>query len=338
MAVGLVLAMGLLTAGIWLTIHVWLTVFAAILLAVFLGTLATWVSRLTRLPRVWSVVVVAVALLGLAALGSWLLVPRATEQFSQLANRLPLAFEKFESWIDARGLSRFLPQKMPPVSELSGSAGKAASKAAAFFSVSVEAVTNFFVIMFLGLYLAAAPRVYVNGFVQLFPIPNRPRAHDVMGKLGDNLGHWLLGQMVSMTVVGTLIGVGLTILGVPLGLALGVLAGLFNFIPFIGSLISAVPAVLLAFLVSPWHPLYVIGVYVLVNSVIESHVLVPLIQRYAVNLPPALAVIALLLMGKLFGFMGLLLAIPTATTLLLLIKTVYLEDVLGDTSLESKSK
>lgn len=119
-------------------------------------------------------------------------------------------------------------------------------------------------------------------------------------------------------------------LGIPLGLALGVLAGLFNFIPIVGSLLSAVPAVLLAFLVSPWHPLYVIGVYVLVNTVIEGHVLVPLIQRYAVNLPPAVALVSLLLLGKLFGFLGLLLAIPMATTGLVLVQSIYVEDVLGD--------
>ena len=206
----------------------------------------------------------------------------------------------------------------------------AAAKAATFFSLSVGAVADFFVIIFLGIYLAAAPEMYVNGLVRLFPIPRRPRVRVVLEKLGTNLGHWLWGQMLSMAVVGTLIGIGLTVLRVPLGLALGVLAGLLNFIPIVGSLVSAIPAILLAFLVSPWHPVYVVGLYVLVNTVIESHLLMPLIQRHAVNLPPAVAVIALLLMGKLFGFLGLLLAIPAATALLVLVKTVYLENVLGD--------
>jgi len=166
--------------------------------------------------------------------------------------------------------------------------------------------------------------------LRLFPVAHRERAGEVIDKLGSNLGNWLLGQLVSMTVVGTLIAIGLSVLGIPLGLALGVLAGLLNFIPIVGSLLSAVPAILLAFLVSPWHPVYVIGLYVLVNTVIESHLLVPLIQRYAVNLPPAVAIVALLLLGKLFGFLGLLLAIPMATTFLVLTKMVYIEGVLGD--------
>lgn len=330
MTVGLVLAVGLLVALIWLSIKVWLAVFAGVLLAVFFRTLATGVSKLTHLPTTWALVLVLVALLGLAVLGSWLLAPRLGEQFRELAHRLPAAVEQIQQHISQSGWSRYLPQKLPPASELSSSAGKFAANAAAFFSLSVEAVATFFVILFLGIYLAAAPQVYLNGLTRLFPLSKRERVRDILDKVGVTLGRWLLGQMLSMTVVGTLIAVGLTLLGVPLGLALGVLAGLLNFIPIIGSLLSALPAVLLAFLVSPLHPVYVIGLYVVVNTGIESHLLVPLIQRYAVKLPPALAVIALFLMGELFGFLGLLLAIPLAATALVLVKHIYVQDVLGE--------
>jgi predicted PurR-regulated permease PerM len=328
--VGLLLGVGLLVAGIWLSIQVWLAVFAGILLAIFLKTLSLWVRKVTRLPRIWSLVTVLLALLGLMALAGWLIGPKAVEQFSQLADRLPKALEKIQHHAAESGWGKFLPQKLPPASELTNTAGKVAAHAATFFSLSVEAVTSLFVVIFLGIYLAAAPDVYVKGLLRLFPVAHRERAGEVIDKLGSNLGNWLLGQLVSMTVVGTLIAIGLSVLGIPLGLALGVLAGLLNFIPIVGSLLSAVPAILLAFLVSPWHPVYVIGLYVLVNTVIESHLLVPLIQRYAVNLPPAVAIVALLLLGKLFGFLGLLLAIPIATTFLVLTKMVYIEGVLGD--------
>lgn len=328
--VGLLLAVGLLVAGIWLSIQVWLAVFAGILLAVFLRMLSAKVTGLTHLPRVWALVVVLLSLLGLLALGGWLVGPKAADQFSQLADRLPKAVEHLRQHAAQQGWDRFLPQKLPAGAEVTNAAGKMAGNAARFFKVSVGAITSFFLIIFLGIYLAAAPEMYVNGLVRLFPIPRRQRAREVIDKVGDNLGHWLLGQLVSMLVVGTLIAIGLSVLGIPLGLALGVLAGLFNFIPIVGSLLSAVPAVLLAFLVSPWHPLYVVGVYVLVNTVIEGHVLVPLIQRYAVNLPPAVALVSLLLLGELFGFLGLLLAIPLATTALVLVQSVYVEDVLGD--------
>jgi predicted PurR-regulated permease PerM len=338
MAVGVVLAVGLLVAVIWLSIKVWLAIFAGILLAVFFRTLAAWVSQVTRLPPVWALVVVLLVLLGLATLGGWLLAPKLGEQFSELGRRLPAAIEQIQQRLSQSGWSRYLPQKLPPASELASSVGKLAGNAAAFFSLSVEAVATFFVIVFLGIYLAAAPQVYLNGLVLLFPVSRRGRVRQILDKVGTTLGHWLLGQLVSMTVVGTLIAIGLTLLGIPLGLALGVLAGLLNFIPIIGSLLSALPAVLLAFLVSPLHPVYVIGLYVVVNAGIESHLLVPLIQRYAVNLPPAVAVVALFLMGELFGFLGLLLAIPLAATLLVLVKAIYVQDVLGDKSSQSGRK
>ena len=332
LTIGVLLAVGLLLVLIWRSARVWLAVFAGILFAVFLSTLSRWVSRITHLPRGWALAIVLLALAGLGALGGWLVAPAVSEQFTELAQRLPKAIEHLQQHVGEIGGSRFL--KMPSSSELTSSAGKVVSSVGTFFSLSAEAVATFFVIVFLGIYLAASPQVYLNGLVHLFPISQRDRIRELIDKVGITLGNWLLGQMLSMVVVGTLIAGGLTLLGIPLGLSLGVIAGLLNFIPLVGSLLSAVPAVLLAFLVSPLHPLYVIGLYVVVNAGIESHLLVPLIQRYAVNLPPGLAVLGLFLLGELFGFFGILLAIPLTATLLVLVKTVYVRDVLGDSSLQ----
>ena len=330
LSVGLLLAVGLLVTILWLSIKVWLAGFAGVLLAVFFRALANWVTRVTHLRGTWALVVVLVGLLGLATLGGWLVAPRLSEQFTELTQRLPALTEKLHQRFTESGWSRYLPQQMPSASDLSSSAGKLASQATSFFKLSTEAVAIFFVIVFLGIYLAAAPQVYIQGLIQMFPPTKRERVRDILDQVGVTLGHWLLGQMISMTVVGTLIAVGLILLDVPLGLALGVLAGLLNFIPIIGAWVSAVPAVFLAFTVSPLHSLYVIFLYLVVNAGIESHLLIPLIQRYAIHLPPALAVVALFLMSELFGFFGVLLAIPMAATLLVLIKTIYLQDVLGD--------
>jgi predicted PurR-regulated permease PerM len=330
LAVGLVLVVGLLVVIIWLSIKVWLSVFAGVLLAVFFRTLANWVTKATHLRGAWALAAVLLVLVGLATLGGWLVAPKLSEQFTQLTQRLPALIDKLHERFAASGWGRYLPQQFPSATELSSSIGGVASRIASFSKISTEAVAIFFVIVFLGIYLAAAPQVYVNGVIRMFPPGKRERVRDILDQVGATLGNWLLGQMISMTVVGTLIGVGLTLLGVPLGLALGVLAGLLNFIPIIGAWLSAAPAILLAFLVSPLHPLYVIALYLVVNTGIESHLLIPLIQRYAINLPPALAVVALFLMSQLFGFLGVLLAIPAIATLLVLIKTIYLQDVLGD--------
>lgn len=336
LTIGVLLAVGLLLVLVWLSVRVWLAVFAGILWAVFLSTLSRWVSRITRLPRGWTLAIVLLAIAGLGTTGGWLVAPKVAEQFTELTDRLPKAIEHLQQRVLEIGGGRVL--KMPSSSELTSSAGKAFSHMGTFFSISADAVAMFFVIVFLGIYLAASPQIYLNGIVHLSPISQRNRVRELIEQIGITLGHWLLGQMLSMVVVGTLIAVGLTLLGIPLGLALGVLAGLLNFVPIVGSLLSAVPAVLLAFLVSPMHPLYVIGLYLVVNSGIESHLLVPLIQRYAVNLPPALAILGLFLMGELFGFLGILLAIPLTATVFVVIKTVYVRDVLGDPSLQGSNQ
>jgi predicted PurR-regulated permease PerM len=219
---------------------------------------------------------------------------------------------------------------------LPGEAGTALSWAGSFFAGTVWITTSLFLVVFVGIYFAFAPDSYVNGLIQLLPIRARKRAEDILFLLGTTLRKWLIGQLVSMTVVGVLIGVGLYMLGVPLSLTLGVLAGILDFIPIVGPLLSSVPAILLGFLISPLHALYVVILYIIVNTFIESYLLVPLIQRYAVRLPPALALIVLVLMGRLFGFLGVLLATPLAAAALVLIKMVYVEDVLGDRSREHR--
>lgn len=329
---GVLTAMALLWLMIWFSLHVWLIVFAGILFAIFLRGLAKWVSARSPLSPVWALAVVVVGLLALSGLVGWLVAPDAAEQLNQLVTEIPQTVDQLRQRLEGVGWVQFLEEKMPALSNWSKGSGKLLLQAGEFFSVGVQAVVGLGLILFLGLYLAAAPQVYIKGLIRLFPIPKRARVREILDEIGSTLRNWLLGQLLSMIVVGTLTGVGLKLLGSPMPIALGVLAGLFNFIPIVGPLVSAVPAVLLAFLAGPWNALYVVLLYVLVNGVIESHVIVPLVQRYAVSLPPALTVLALVLSGVLFGFLGVLLAIPLTATVFVLVKMAYVHDVLGDTA------
>ncbi|MGI8966651.1 MAG: AI-2E family transporter, partial [Limisphaerales bacterium] len=325
---GVVTAMALLWLLIWFSMNVWLIVFAGILLAIFLRGLANWVSKRTPLSPVWALVVVVVVLLALGALVGWLVAPDAAKQFNQLATELPQAVDQFRQRLQGLEWVRYLEEKLPALSNWGKGGEKLLSQAGGFFSVGLEAVTGLGLVLFLGLYLAAAPQLYLGGLVHLFPIPKRARVREILDEIGATLRNWLLGQLFSMVVVGILIGVGLKLIGIPLPIALGLLAGLFDFVPIIGALVSAIPAILLAFLIDPWHALYVVLLYLLVNSVIEGHVIVPLVQRYTVSLPPALTVLALVLLGVLFGFLGVLLAIPLTATAFVLVKMAYVHDVL----------
>ena len=336
--VGIVTAVGLLLLLVWFSVKIWLAVFAGILLAVFLRGLGDWVAARTRLPALWALALVVTGLLGVGALVGWLLAPDAVQQFHELADRLPKAIDQLNQRLLRIEWVRYLSDKLPAAPDLGAEGGKLFSKLGGFFAGGIQALTGLVLILFLGVYLAAAPDVYIGGLLHLFPASRRARIREVLGALGATLRNWLLGQLLSMVVVGILIGLGLKLLKIPLPVALGVLAGIFDFIPLIGPLFSAIPAVLLAFLIAPWQAVYVVALYLLVNTVIESHLIVPLIQRYTVSLPPALTVLALVLMGELFGFLGVLLAIPIAATLLVLVKMAYVQDVLGDQSTEESGQ
>jgi predicted PurR-regulated permease PerM len=144
----------------------------------------------------------------------------------------------------------------------------------------------------------------------------------------------MLGQLCSMALVGTLTGVGLWMLGVPLAFLIGILAGILDFVPIVGTIVSGIPAVLLAFLNSPLTAFYVVLLYIGIHQ-IEAHLIMPLIQQRAIALPPVITIVALVLFERVFGFMGLLLAAPIAATIMVLVKAIYVEDLLGDDALES---
>jgi predicted PurR-regulated permease PerM len=335
LAVGIVIAWLLLLVSIWYSARVLLMAFAGILLAVFLRGIGSWIGARIKVSAAWGVVIAALLLAGLLTATGWWLAPEIAEQFNELTEQLPKAIESASDRFRESGLMRYVPSQMIPADDAGPDAATVATRIAGFLTVTVEAITAILVILFVGIYLALTPEPYVEGAIKLFPVRMRARVGQVLDRLCCTLRYWLMGQIVAMTVVGTLVGVGLKLIGVPLALSLGVLAGLLDFIPIVGPLISAVPAVLLALLISPMHALYVVLLYVVVNTIIESNLVMPVVQRYAVALPPVLTIMALVLMGKLFGFLGLLLATPLAAAALVLIKMVYVGDVLGDRSAEN---
>jgi len=183
------------------------------------------------------------------------------------------------------------------------------------------------VIFFVGLYLAFDPDVYVRGVVRLFPINRRAEIKSALIASGDALRKWLIGQLGSMTVVGVLTGVGLAIAGVPLSLALGLVAGLLDFIPVIGPVVAIIPGIVLALSVDVHTAGWAAAVYIAVQQ-LENHVIVPLAQRWSVNLPPAVSVLSILTLGLLFGVPGVLFGMPLTVVLMVLIKRLYVEGAL----------
>jgi predicted PurR-regulated permease PerM len=193
----------------------------------------------------------------------------------------------------------------------------------------VDGLVALVIVIFTGVYLAAHPQPYIRGALRLFPIPRRQRIGEVLYAAGYTLRWWLFGQLLAMTVVGLLMGIGLAIIGVPLAFALGVVAGLFEFIPTIGPVIGLAPALVLALTQAPAMALWVLGLYGIVQT-IESYLLTPLVQQRVIHLPPVVTIVTQVFFGWTIGALGLLVAVPLVAVLMTVVQMLYVEDFLGD--------
>ena len=184
-------------------------------------------------------------------------------------------------------------------------------------------------VLVMAIYVAAQPKLYHDGLMHLFPRPARRRAGEVLTAVATSLRKWLLSQLIAMLVIGVVTTGVLMALGVKAAVPLGILAGLLEFIPMIGPIMSAVPAVAMGFVDSPEKALWVALAYTVIQFA-ENHLLIPILMKEGVDIPPALTIIAIALMGLVFGFLGMLVAVPLLAATMVVVKMLYVEDVVGD--------
>jgi predicted PurR-regulated permease PerM len=178
------------------------------------------------------------------------------------------------------------------------------------FALSIVGIVSAgLIVLFFGVYLAADPHTYVEIVARFAPKGRRRKAMENLYEMGDVLRRWLIGQGIAMALIGTMVYVGLLLLGVPNPFALALFAGLAGFLPYLGPIIGAVPMVLVAGGESLTLAAWVIGLYAIIQF-IESYLMTPLIQSRAVALPPAIVILSQLVFGAVFGFLGLALATP----------------------------
>lgn len=207
--------------------------------------------------------------------------------------------------------------------------GEAAQVIADVFRTTLGAVMNIAIVVFVGLYLAAAPTMYRDGFVRLFPHKRRERVTEILNQIGSTLWSWLLGRFASMAITGIGTGIGLAILGVPMPVILGGLTGLLTFIPNIGPAIGLAISLLVALPEGGTTAGLVVVVF-LVFQLLESYLITPLIQHHQVSIPPAVLIIWQVLLGVLVGFLGVTVSTPILAVLFVLVQSIYLEDTLQD--------
>jgi predicted PurR-regulated permease PerM len=196
-------------------------------------------------------------------------------------------------------------------------------------SGTLAALGGLLLVIVMAVYIAAEPELYRRGMMSLFVHEHRERAGEVLSAVAAVLRKWLVTQLIAMIVIGTVTTIAMLILNVKAAIALGVLAGLLEFVPTIGPIMSAVPAVAMAFLDSPEKGLTV-GIVCFGIQFLENHILIPLLMKGGVNVPPALTVLAQALMAMLFGFLGLMCAVPVLAALMVTVQMLYVEDVVGD--------
>ncbi len=315
----LLAAAGLLTS----TLSIVLLGFAGVLFGIFLNGLARMLGRFSKLDYGWNYPIVVVLLIGIAAGGFYYMGASIAEQVAQLSSLSGKGIEQARSQVS----------QLPGGEQLLSSLQEVGKKLGSQFMVAVRWLswggTGLFVIFFVGLYLAYDPDLYRTGVVKLIPPEQRDRAEEVLDVLRQTLAKWITGRIISMAIIGVCTAIGLAVLGVPLPVTLGVLSALLTFIPNIGPLIAALPQVLLALNVGSDTAVQVLG-FNAVLQMLESYLVTPIVQRWEVSAPPALIILAQLLMSVWAGIIGMAVAAPLVVTVMVLTQMLYIRDILGD--------
>ena len=314
----------------WYAADLLMLVFAGVLVSILLRGFSRILMQKTGIGRGLSLALISLAFVALITAGIWAIPGSIGPQMSQLWQQLPLAIESVKEYVKQYEWARETIDNLPKLSDyLAGRSGAIVSRLTGLASTTLGLCINFLIAVVIGLYLASQPDLYSSGIKHLFPFRYRERAGVILGTIDEALWRWIGGRFVLMLLNGGLTTAGLWLLGVPLAVSLGLLAGLLNFVPNFGPWIAAIPAVLIGFLQGPQQALNVALLY-LVLQTIDGYVLTPLIDRRSVELPPVLTITAQVLLGLAFGFIGLLLASPLAAAVMIIVKMVYVEDVLGD--------
>ena len=354
-------------AGAYLVVRAHNLIFVAyigMLLGLAVSAGATRLRRFGIGQGLGASLIVAASIATLIGFGAWT-GPTIRTQYRELKERLPEAFVKLDRWVGQReggivgsllstptdsNSTTIAPvinhQEDTTATDSAASADSlvhlkalkerilARSTGATGYIVpvlhsTVEVAAGIVIIFFLAIYIGADPKTYRDGIISLIPHRARERGEQVLEAITLALRRWLVTQLIAMIVMGFVATAVLTALHVRAALPLGILSGLLQFVPMAGPLISAIPAIAMGFVDSPEKAAAVMVAFYVIHF-LESHVLIPLLMKEGVNLPPVLTVLVQAGMALTFGLMGLFVAVPLLVLVMILVKMLYVEDVVGD--------
>ena len=314
--------------------HVLLLLFIGVMLSLYLGSLAGFLQRKARVPERWALTAAVLISLGALSLLFWVLVPPLIVQVQELVKVLPRYIEGWELAID-RLVARnpalaavYTPGEhkllVALYEQIAGQFGNVVPKVIGI----VHAFISLFSVGVIALYLSVSPALYREWLIAFFPPIHRELVRDVLADCADSLRAYLIGLLLAMTILAALTWIGLMAVGVPYALTFGVFTGLAVIIPFFGTLVStALPAMFV--ITGPnggTRAIWVIVIGIVVH-LIEGNIIAPKIMSKKVDLPPVLTIVFVLIVGKLLGPLGLLVAVPGLAVIMVIVRRILLNRV-----------
>ncbi|WP_237479316.1 AI-2E family transporter [Lichenibacterium dinghuense] len=318
-----VVGVALVPVLLWKLSDVVLLTVGAVLLATLIEVVAEPLERWTPLPG-WSRLVVAgLVVLGLFGLAAWVFGSQLASELTDVTERATAAVDQLREHLDRSGIGRTILERAGSTDVSVMATGREA------LALGVSALEGLVVMAISAVYLVAQPEPYRHGIALLFPPRAHGRVYAALDEVWRTLRLWLLGQLTQMLIIGLLTTFVVWLIGVHSPLALGLIAFVAEFVPYLGPILAAVPALLVAFTQSPELALWTLGGYLAIHQV-EGNIVTPLIQRRLIVIPPALMLIGIAAVGSLFGTVGVLFAGPIVAMLYAGIRQLYVRDALDE--------
>lgn len=308
---------------VWYLFGVVLLTFGAIILAMLLHLGAQPLERWLRLPQ-WAALVLSGLIILFVIVGTgYLFGTQISGQFQDVMQRTVVAADGIQKNLQSTAPGRFLLEHMS-----SGNLS-IADVLPNLVKVSTTFIEGVIIMIICGAYMAAQPGLYRKGLIWLFPPRHHHRAAEIFDGIAEALRLWLLGQLIEMFVIGALSTLVVWMIGVPAPLALGLIAGIGEFIPYLGPFLAAIPAILVALTQSPTTALWTAFAYLVIHQ-IEGNLVAPLIQRRMVAIPPAVMLLGIAAISYLFGAIAIIFAAPIAVVIFAAVNLIYVRDTLHE--------
>jgi predicted PurR-regulated permease PerM len=308
---------------IWYLFGVVLMAFGAIILAMLLRLVAQPLEHRLALPEWAALIISGLFILGVIGGTGYLFGSQISGEFQDVVRRTSSASDFIEHTMRGTVLGNYTLQ------HLTSGNFSLADILPGVLKVSMTFLEGVVIMLISGVYLAAQPRLYRSGMIWLFPPSKHTRAAEVLDGIAEALWLWLIGQLVEMVLIGALTTFAVWMIGVPSPLAIGLIAGIGEFIPYLGPILAAIPAVLVALTKSPETVLWTIFAYLIIHQ-IEGQIVAPLIQRHMVAIPPALMLLGIVAITYLFGAVAIIFAAPIVVTVFAAVNLLYVRDTLGE--------